>query len=143
MKNKIKLNHPCPICNKEIILGQDTVVVKNITYHLDCYNKDWEQPVSQCGEVKKEKDSEKIAAQAVRVVASARKPIKSSIYSLKLIPSVYKDLDKLKKISDENQLKREITKKWDQIKKKNGYKVDQEISRVIVESAVKAVGGKD
>ena len=39
MTNKIKLNHNCPICEKEIILGQDIVTKDNVIYHLECYNE--------------------------------------------------------------------------------------------------------
>jgi len=37
MTNKIKLNHNCPICKKEIILWQDMVTKNNVNYHLECY----------------------------------------------------------------------------------------------------------
>ena len=37
MSNKIKLNHNCPICEKEIILGQDIVTKNKVNYHLECY----------------------------------------------------------------------------------------------------------
>ena len=34
---QIKLNHKCPICLKDIFLGDDVVIKQNITYHLNCF----------------------------------------------------------------------------------------------------------
>lgn len=35
----MKLNHNCPICNKLIYLGEDTVNQQGMVYHLNCYLK--------------------------------------------------------------------------------------------------------
>jgi len=34
---ELKLNHPCPICCKEILLGEDVVIKSGIWYHLKCF----------------------------------------------------------------------------------------------------------
>jgi len=34
---RIKINHPCPICNKEIYLDENTTKKNSIFYHLKCY----------------------------------------------------------------------------------------------------------
>jgi hypothetical protein len=39
MSEKIKLNLPCPKCNKNIYLGQETAHTKKGVYHLKCYVK--------------------------------------------------------------------------------------------------------
>jgi hypothetical protein len=40
----LKLNHKCPVCNKDIFLNQDTAVKNGIFYHLDCYIKEISKP---------------------------------------------------------------------------------------------------
>lgn len=34
---KIKLNIPCPYCNKEIYLNEEIAYTKEGVYHLECY----------------------------------------------------------------------------------------------------------
>jgi len=33
----MKLNNPCPICNKKININDNTVYKDKILYHLNCY----------------------------------------------------------------------------------------------------------
>lgn len=39
-KGKLTLNHKCPLCNKNIFLGDDIVIQKRIVYHLKCYDRE-------------------------------------------------------------------------------------------------------
>jgi hypothetical protein len=39
-EGKLTLNHKCPLCNKNIFLGDDIVIQKRIVYHLKCYDKE-------------------------------------------------------------------------------------------------------
>jgi hypothetical protein len=36
---KIKLNNTCPLCKKEVILGNNVVIKKQKVFHLECYEK--------------------------------------------------------------------------------------------------------
>jgi hypothetical protein len=42
-KGKLTLNHKCPLCNKNIFLGDDVVIQKRMVYHLNCYDKEEKQ----------------------------------------------------------------------------------------------------
>ena len=42
-KDKLTLNHKCPICNRDIFLGDNVVIQKRIVYHLKCYDKEEKQ----------------------------------------------------------------------------------------------------
>ena len=57
MKTKIVLNKLCPICKKEIILGQEIANTKKGKYHLECYLK--EKQEEQISILVDESDEEK------------------------------------------------------------------------------------
>ncbi len=85
---------------------------------------------------------ENIAVQNIKVAINATKPIKYSVYSLKLFSIIARDLKDLRKISDKNALKEEISKRWSSVKKKEKLRINKEAEKIIIESAVRTVGGR-
>ena len=90
----------------------------------------------------KEKDTEGIAKQTFNVIVTSRKPIGYSSYSSKLFPELINNYSEWSKITDLEFLKREVSKSWSKVKKENKILVPKEVDRIIIENAVKSLGGK-
>lgn len=86
--------------------------------------------------------TDKIAIQTFNVVVKSRNPITYSSYSNKLFPEIIRNYSEWSKITDLDYLKREVSKSWSKIKKQNKIYVPKEADRIIIENAVKTIGGK-
>lgn len=88
------------------------------------------------------KSTDEIAVQTLNIVVKSHKPLAYSSYSNKLFPELIRNYSKWQQVSDLDYLKREISKSWSKIKKENKIITPKEADRVIVENAVKTLGGK-
>lgn len=88
------------------------------------------------------KEIKEIPTQTFDLLVNSRKPIAYSAYSNKLFPAIVKNYSHWEEIKDSNFLRREISKAWSKVKKENKIIVPKEVDRIIVENAVKTVGGK-
>lgn len=88
------------------------------------------------------KEIKEVPLGTFNIFIKARKPIIYSAYSNKFFPTIVRNLNKWEKIEDANLLKRDVTKAWSKVKKKNKILVPKEVDRIIVENAVKILGGR-
>lgn len=88
------------------------------------------------------KEEPKQAARAAtEVIANSPKAIKISALGLRLAPAIARNRKEWQASTDEEAVRRDIGAKWVEAKKKHSIKVDKEIDRAVVESALKAVRG--
>jgi hypothetical protein len=88
------------------------------------------------------KEIKEIPTQTFSLLVQSKKPISYSSYSAKFFPEIIRNYSKWKKITNLDSLKIEISKSWSHVKKSNKIRIPKEVDRIIVENAVKTVGGK-
>lgn len=89
------------------------------------------------------KEPTKVAQKTLEVFFSSKKAVSFHSYATKLAPHILRNIKELREKKDDIALKRDISKVWQQIKKKQNVSVPKEIDTLIVNNAIKTIrGGK-
>lgn len=87
------------------------------------------------------KDSKQIALSTFTVFSSSEKTVGFFAFGTKLSPFIIRNYSILVREKDDDVVRREITKAWDNIKEKNKIEVPKEVDKVIIDNALKSIRG--